>query len=131
MVIGDEERLTQLLRNLLENAAKYAPPGATVDVCLRQSGQVAQLVVADTGPGIAAEHLPHLWDRYYRVDKLRSRESGGTGLGLPIVKYIAEAHGGRVDVASEVGAGTTFTIELPLAPEITGRADQPAATPQL
>lgn len=116
MVIGDEERLTQLLRNLLENAAKYTPPGAAVEVRLCRAGAVAQLTVADTGPGIAAEHLPHLWNRYYRVDKVRSRASGGTGLGLPIVKYIAEAHGGRVEVASEVGVGTTFTIELPLAP---------------
>jgi signal transduction histidine kinase len=124
VVMGDEERLTQLLRNLLENAANYTPAGTTVDVCLRQSGQVAQLIVADTGPGIAAEHLPHLWDRYYRVDKVRSREGGGTGLGLPIVKYIAEAHGGHADVISEVGAGTTFTIELPLAPGAAELADQ-------
>ena len=124
VVIGDEERLAQLLRNLLENAAKYTPAGTTVDVYLRQSGHVAQLIVADTGPGIPAEHLPHLWDRYYRVDKVRSRESGGTGLGLPIVKYIAEAHGGRVDVDSGVGVGTTFTIELPLAPDAVERADQ-------
>jgi signal transduction histidine kinase len=128
VVIGDEERLTQLLRNLLENAAKYTPPGTTVDVRLCTSGHAVQLVVADAGPGIAAEHLPHLWDRYYRVDKVRSRESGGTGLGLPIVKYIAEAHGGRVDVASEAGAGTTFTIELPLAPEIAEHVDQPTKT---
>jgi two-component system, OmpR family, sensor kinase len=117
VVIGDAGRLTQLLRNLLENAAKYTPPGTTVDVRLRQSGSVAQLIVADSGPGIAAEHLAHLWDRYYRVDEVRSRESGGTGLGLPIVKFIAEAHSGRADVVSEAGAGTTFTIELPLAPE--------------
>jgi signal transduction histidine kinase len=125
VVIGDEERLTQLLRNLLENAAKYTPPGTTVDVRLRQSGRAAQLVVADSGPGIAAEHLPHLWDRYYRVDEVRSRENGGTGLGLPIVKYIAEAHGGWVDVTSEAGVGTTFTIELPLARDEVEPADQP------
>jgi two-component system, OmpR family, sensor kinase len=128
VVSGDEERLTQLLRNLLENAAKYTPPGTAVDVRLRRSGRVAQLVVADSGPGIAAEHLPHLWDRYYRVDKVRSRESGGTGLGLPIVKYIAEAHGGRVDVSSEADAGTTFTIEVPLAPDAVVPADQPLET---
>jgi two-component system, OmpR family, sensor kinase len=124
VVIGDEERLTQVVRNLFENAAKYTPPGTTVDVRLRQSGSVAQLTVADTGPGIAAEHLAHLWDRYYRVDEVRSRESGGTGLGLPIVKFIAEAHGGRADVVSEAGAGTTFTIELPLAPGAMGSAGQ-------
>jgi signal transduction histidine kinase len=131
VVIGDEERLTQLLLNLLENAAKYTPAGTTVTVQLRQSGPVAQVVVADTGSGIEAEHLAYLWDRYYRVDKVRSRESGGTGLGLPIVKYIAEAHGGRVDVVSTPGMGTTFTIELPLAPEITHRIDQPAETTQV
>jgi signal transduction histidine kinase len=123
VVIGDAERLTQVVRNLLENAAKYTPPGTTVDVRLCQSGSVAQLIVADSGPGIAAEHLAHLWDRYYRVDEVRSRESGGTGLGLPIVKFIAEAHGGRADVASEVGAGTRFTIELPLAPDAAEPAD--------
>jgi signal transduction histidine kinase len=128
VVIGDEERLTQLVRNLLENAAKYTPPGTTVDVCLRQSGRVAQLIVADSGPGIAAEHLAHLWDRYYRVDEVRSRESGGTGLGLPIVKFIAEAHGGRADVISQAGAGTTFTIELPLAPDAAEPADQSIET---
>jgi heavy metal sensor kinase len=115
-LIGDEERLTQAVRNLLENAAKYTPPGTAINVSLRQSGSVAQLIVADSGPGIAAEHLAHLWDRYYRVDDVRSRESGGTGLGLPIVKFISEAHGGRADVVSEAGVGTTFTIELPLSP---------------
>jgi two-component system, OmpR family, sensor kinase len=128
MVIGDEERLTQVVRNLLENAAKYTPPGTTVDVRLRQSGSVAQLIVADSGPGIAAEHLVHLWDRYYRVDDVRSRESGGTGLGLPIVKFIAEAHGGRADVISHVGVGTTFTIELPLAPDAAEPADRSIET---
>jgi signal transduction histidine kinase len=128
MIIGDEERLTQVVRNLLENAAKYTPPGTTVDVRLRQSGSVAQLIVADSGPGIAAEHLVHLWDRYYRVDDVRSRESGGTGLGLPIVKFIAEAHGGRADVISQVGAGTTFTIELPLATDAAEPADQSIET---
>jgi signal transduction histidine kinase len=128
VVIGDAERLTQVVRNLLENAAKYTPPGTAVDVRLRQSGSVAQLIVADSGPGITAEHLAHLWDRYYRVDDVRSRESGGTGLGLPIVKFIAEAHGGRADVISQVGVGTTFTIELPLAPGAVEPADQSIET---
>jgi two-component system OmpR family sensor kinase len=116
-VVGDYDRLTQLLRNLLENAAQYTPPGTLVEVRLRQSGRHAQLIVADTGPGIPAVHLPQLWDRYYRVDKVRSRTSGGTGLGLPIVKYIAEAHGGCVAVRSSEGAGATFVVELPLAPD--------------
>jgi two-component system OmpR family sensor kinase len=72
VVIGDEERLSQVVRNLLENAAKYTPPGTAINVSLRQSGGVAQLIVADSGPGIAPEHLAHLWDRYYRVDDVRS-----------------------------------------------------------
>jgi two-component system OmpR family sensor kinase len=120
-VIGDQERLTQLLRNLLENAAQHTAPGTTVTAWLRSSDGMARLTVADTGPGIAAEHLPHIWDRFYRVDKARSRVLGGTGLGLAIVKYIAEAHGGSVSVVSELGQGTTFTILLPLA-----AVDQPA-----
>ena len=113
---GDPERLTQLLRNLLENATNYTPPGTTIEVRLRRSDGVAQIAVADNGPGIPAEHLPHLWNRFYRGDKARSRASGGAGLGLAIVKYIAEAHGGRVAITSEVGQGATFTITLPVMP---------------
>jgi two-component system OmpR family sensor kinase len=120
-VVGDYDRLTQLLRNLLENAAQHTPRGTVVEVRLRQSGADAQLIVADTGPGIPAVYLPQLWNRYYRVDKVRSRASGGTGLGLPIVKYIAEAHGGRVEVSSAEGAGATFVVELPLAPDSAWR----------
>lgn len=116
-VVGDYDRLTQLLRNLLENAAQHTPPGTAVEVLLRRSGAQAQLLVADTGPGIPAVHLPQLWDRYYRVDKVRSRSGGGTGLGLPIVRYIAEGHGGRVTVDSVEGEGTTFVVDLPLAPD--------------
>ncbi len=115
VVAGDEERLRQLLRNLLENATRHTLPGTTVTVRLRRTSELAQLVVADTGPGIRQAHLPHIWDRFYRVDKARSRAAGGTGLGLAIVKYIAEAHGGSASVTSEEGKGTTFTIVLPLA----------------
>jgi two-component system, OmpR family, sensor kinase len=115
MVIGDHELLRQLLRNLLENAIHHTPPGTTIDIRLRRRDGVAELAVADTGPGIAAEHLPRIWDRFYRVDKARSRALGGTGLGLSIAKYIAEAHGGAVRAVSELGRGTTFTITLPLA----------------
>ena len=117
VVIGDEERLTQLLRNLLENAIHHTPPGTVVEVQLRRSDTVAQIIVADTGPGIATEHLPRLWERFYRVDKARSRSVGGSGLGLAIVKYITEAHGGSVDVTSTPGKGTAFSIALPLAPQ--------------
>lgn len=116
IINGDAERLTQLLRNLLENAITHTPPGTTIEVRLRRSDGVAQLTVTDNGPGIPVEHLPHLWNRFYRGDKARSRSSGGTGLGLAIVKYIAEAHGGRVSVASVEGKGATFTITLPVLP---------------
>lgn len=113
-VVGDAERLTQLIRNLLDNALRHTPAGTAIQVSLRACGDIAELSVADKGPGIAPEHLPHIWDRFYRVDKARTRALGGSGLGLAIVKYIAEAHGGSVDVASELGRGTTFTVRLPL-----------------
>jgi two-component system, OmpR family, sensor kinase len=115
VVIGDHERLTQLLRNLLENAIHHTPAGTAIQVCLRQLDGVAQITVSDTGPGIAAEHLGRIWDRFYRVDKARSRAFGDSGLGLAIAKYIAEAHRGSVGVVSAEGRGTTFTIKLPLA----------------
>jgi signal transduction histidine kinase len=113
-MIGDPERLTQLLRNLLENATHHTPPGTQIEVHLRRSDGVAQIAVTDTGPGIPPEHLPQIWHRFYRADEARSRASGGTGLGLAIVKYVAEAHGGRVGVVSEVGKGTTFIVTLPV-----------------
>ena len=115
VVIGDQERLTQLLRNLLENATHHTPSGTAIDVRLRRANGCAQLSVADTGPGIPQEHLARIWDRFYRVDKARSRAFGDSGLGLAIVKYIAEAHGGVAEVASAEGQGTAFSIRLPLA----------------
>jgi two-component system, OmpR family, sensor kinase len=114
IVQGDQERLTQLVRNLLENTAQHTPPGTHIHVRLRRMPDQVELAVIDSGPGIAAEHLPQIWDRFYRVDKARSRALGGTGLGLAIVKYIAEAHGGSVHVVSTPGAGTTFSMLLPL-----------------
>jgi signal transduction histidine kinase len=114
VVQGDQERLTQLVRNLLENATQHTPPGTHIHVRLRRTHDQVELAVIDSGPGIATEHLPHIWDRFYRVDKARSRVLGGTGLGLAIVKYIAEAHGGSVHVVSAPGAGTTFSMLLPL-----------------
>ena len=95
-----------------------ARTGTTIEVRLRRSDGVAQIAVADNGPGIPAEQLPQLWNRFYRGDKARSRASGGAGLGLAIVKYIAEAHGGRVAITSEVGQGATFTITLPVMPSV-------------
>lgn len=114
-IVGDQTRLTQLLMNLVDNGLKYTPSGGTVTVTVeRESGQ-AVLQVADTGNGIAAEHLPHLFERFYRVDKARSRAEGGTGLGLAICRWIVRAHGGEITVASELGQGTTFTVRLPVA----------------
>jgi heavy metal sensor kinase len=126
VVVGDQERLTQLLRNLLENATMHTPPGTAVQVRLCQSDRLAQLSVVDSGPGIGVEHLPRIWDRFYRVDKARARALGGTGLGLAIVRYITEAHGGSVSATSELGHGSTFTILLPLANEEIWHGEQAA-----
>ena len=105
--------LEQAVTNLLENALKYSPAGTPITVGAAAAEGTVRVSVADAGPGIAAEHLPRLFERFYRVDKARSRQLGGTGLGLAIVKHIAQAHGGRAGVASEVGRGSTFTIVLP------------------
>lgn len=115
LVAGDPDRLKQLLLNLVDNAIKYTPEGGQVSLGLtRQEGWV-RIDIADTGIGIPAKELPHIFDRFYRVDKARSRTHGGTGLGLPIARWIADAHGGHIDVESEVGEGTTFTVWLPEA----------------
>jgi two-component system, OmpR family, sensor kinase len=131
LVIGDHERLTQLLRNLLENALHHTPAGTAISVEARALEDVAQITVADTGPGIAAEHLGRIWDRFYRVDKARSRAFGDSGLGLAIVKYIAEAHGGCVGVVSAEEWGTTFTIKLPLASDTLQVAEEGVYSAQL
>jgi heavy metal sensor kinase len=116
VIHGDTERLRQLVWNLVENAVRYTPAGGTVTVASRDRGTIAELTVADTGIGIPAEHLPHIFERFYRVDTGRSRQVGGTGLGLSIVRQVAEAHGGQVRVRSTVGQGTTFTVVLPVSP---------------
>jgi two-component system phosphate regulon sensor histidine kinase PhoR len=87
-----------------------------VSVLVDEPGRVAEIAVSDTGPGIPAEHLPRIFERFYRVDKGRSREAGGTGLGLAIVKHIVLAHRGHLRVESTVGSGTTFRVRIPLAP---------------
>lgn len=116
-VRGDATQLEQLLRNLIDNALKYGSPDQPVRVSLScQNGKGAVLTVADRGPGIAPEHLPHLTRRFYRTDPGRSRASGGTGLGLAIVKHIVERHGGRLDIASILGEGTTVSVTLPPVP---------------
>jgi len=105
--------IEQAVGNLVDNALKYSPPETTVEVACESDAHAVRIAVTDQGPGIAAEHLPRIFERFYRVDKARSRQMGGTGLGLAIVKHIAQAHRGRVTVASEVGKGSTFTIILP------------------
>jgi signal transduction histidine kinase len=111
-VKGDGHKLDQMVSNLVTNAVKYTPDGGTITLSLHQDGDWARLEVTDTGIGISPEHLPHIFDRFYRVDKAHSRASGGTGLGLAIVKGIAQQHGGTVTVTSEPGKGSTFTVRL-------------------
>lgn len=112
-VRGDPTRLRELLRILLDNAVKYSDPGAAVRVRLQPLAGKAQIRVSDNGPGIPPEALPHLFDRFYRVDKARSREMGGAGLGLAIAKWIVDSHDGTIRVESAPAAGTTVTVELP------------------
>jgi signal transduction histidine kinase len=110
---GDPDRLKQLLFNLVDNACRYTPAGGRVTLSLVEQDGVASLSVRDTGTGISPEDLPRIFERFYRADDARSREAGGTGLGLAISQVIAEAHGGRIEVESRVGAGSTFTVVLP------------------
>ncbi len=114
IVQGDRDRLAQMIWNLVENALRYTGAGGRVSLGLLNHGQVAELTVADTGLGIAPEHLRHIFERFYRVDRARSHRYGSSGLGLAIVKQVVEAHGGQVRVRSEQGVGTTFTVALPV-----------------
>jgi len=114
MVQGDADRLRQLVLNLVVNALKYTPTGGEVTLGMRRRDGWVQVIVSDTGVGIAPEDLVHIFDRFYRADPSRAR-SGGFGLGLPIAQWIAQAHGGRIEVESEPGAGSTFTVWLPEA----------------
>ena len=113
-VSGDAVALERVCLNLTENAIRYSPAGESVMLRVQAECEEAVLSVTDTGPGIGAEHLPHLFERFYRVDKARAREHGGAGLGLAIVEALVKAHGGSVAVSSVVGRGTTFTVRLPL-----------------
>ena len=113
LVRGDRRALEQVLGNLLENAIKYCPQEASVRITVEPQGERIRLAVSDTGPGIPPQHLPRLFERFYRVDASRSRELGGTGLGLAIVKHLVEAMGGTVSVESEPGQGSTFSFTLP------------------
>ncbi len=115
VVKGDRAKLRQLLLNILDNAIRYTPRGGKISVSVQREGGTAVVSVSDTGAGIPAEDLPRIFDRFYQVDKARSRiDGGGSGLGLAIAKDIAEAHRGRIEVQSEVGKGSNFSIFLPL-----------------
>ena len=111
---ADCAKLTQVVYNIMDNAIKYTPEGGLIRVRLIRSGRDAILSIADNGPGIPKEDQPHIFDRFYRVDKARSRDTGGTGLGLSIVHQLVLMHGGTVSVQSEEGHGSTFTVELPI-----------------
>ena len=128
-VVGDPDELAQVFQNLIDNAIKYGRPETPIEVSLGPSTRVLAgarpgerlpaltIRVRDQGPGIAREHLPRLTERFYRVDTARSRELGGTGLGLAIVKHIVNRHRGGLDIESELGRGTVFTVHLPIATE--------------
>jgi PAS domain S-box-containing protein len=113
---ADENKLLRVLQNLLSNAVKFTPLGGEIRLCADRQGESIELSVTDTGIGIALEDQEQIFERFYQVENVQTRQVGGTGLGLPIVKGIVEAHGGRVEVQSEVGAGSTFRVSLPLSP---------------
>jgi two-component system phosphate regulon sensor histidine kinase PhoR len=110
---ADLRTLTVAVSNLVDNAIKYGKEGGRITVSGKIEGRDCLLEVADDGPGIPAEHLPRLFERFYRVDKGRSRELGGTGLGLSLARHIVESHGGNIQVKSHLGEGTRFTIRIP------------------
>jgi two-component system phosphate regulon sensor histidine kinase PhoR len=113
LLLGAETELHSILQNLITNAIKYTPPEGTVTVRFWTDRLGAHVAVADTGIGIASEHLPRLTERFYRVDAGRSRKLGGSGLGLAIVKHALQRHGGHLEIASQEGKGSTFTCHFP------------------
>jgi two-component system phosphate regulon sensor histidine kinase PhoR len=114
--MADRERVHQVLFNLIDNAVRFTPPGGAVTVTAHRLNGSVEVEVHDNGVGIPAEHLPRLFERFYRVDTSRSRaDDGGTGIGLAIARSVVEAHGGHIHADSEPGEGSTFTFELPVA----------------
>jgi len=113
-MLADPGKLAQVCYNIIENAIKYTPDGGKITVSLRRMGRDAVLEITDTGVGIPEDDVAHVFDRFYRVDKARSRDTGGTGLGLSIVQQIVRLHAGSINVQSEQGKGTTFTVQLPV-----------------
>lgn len=110
---GDQTRIIQLFYNLIDNAIKYTPAGGKVEISVENAGKFIKTSIKDTGMGIPEEHLPHIFERFYRVDKARTRKSGGSGLGLSICQWIVNAHGGKIEVESCEGKGATFVVWLP------------------
>ena len=130
LIEGDVTRLSQVMDNLLSNAAKYSPAESPISVRTLLEGNWVRIAVADRGMGVSAEHVPHLFERFYRVPDRDAAAPHGVGLGLSIVRDLVEAHGGRVDVASEgTGKGSTFTVSLPIALSLRGptQSSSPAA----
>ena len=123
LVNVDREAIHQVFANLVDNSLKYAAPGKRIVLGARDKGRLVEFYVQDFGSGIPSEHLPRLFERFYRVDKARSRESGGTGLGLAIAKHIILAHGGSIRAESELNHGSVFLFEIPVA--AIGRASRP------
>jgi signal transduction histidine kinase len=116
LIRADEDRVGQVLLNLVGNALQYTPSGGHVSLVTRREGENVRLSVQDTGIGISPEHLPHVFERFYRVDKSRSRAGGGSGIGLTIARHLVEAHGGQIEAASDgSGLGSTFSFTLPTA----------------
>ncbi|MDZ4230452.1 MAG: ATP-binding protein, partial [Dehalococcoidales bacterium] len=111
----DAHRISQVLRNLLENAVAHTAEGGEINVTARQTGNRIAITVADSGEGIPAEDLPYIFERFYRVDKSRTRATGGNGLGLTIAKRLVEAHGDNIEVESELGRGSRFTFTVPVS----------------
>ena len=126
LVRGDPAKLHDVLRNLLENAMNYSPPGGTIEVSTRRAIEMVEITVADRGPGVPEADLNRIFERFYRVDRSRTRDPGGTGLGLSIVRHLIELHGGRVTAANRSGGGAMFTITLPRPAHADERPDPSA-----
>ena len=115
-MLGNEDRIEQVLLNLLDNAIRYSPPGGLITIKAESKDAYITLSITDQGSGIPPEDVGYIWERFHRVDKSRSRSLGGTGLGLAIVKEIIDLHGGKIGVQSEVGKGSTFSFSIKALP---------------
>jgi two-component system phosphate regulon sensor histidine kinase PhoR len=121
---ADHLKLTQVINNLIENALKYTPEGSHIEIRASMKQLGVEIRVSDNGPGIPEADLSHIFERFYRVEKGRSREKGGTGLGLSIVKHIVQLHGGKVDVQSKVGQGVAFILLFPVSTSIANQTQE-------